>query len=76
MPAEAGIGEIKRGMLVRRLTGFHVVVDIGTVEQHAIRLRLDDGNAITHGVTGLVEVAREAICALALLGRFTPVRIR
>lgn len=54
----AGIGEIKRGMLVRRLTGFHEVVDICMVEKNGIRLWLDNSNAITRGVTGFVEIAR------------------
>jgi hypothetical protein len=54
----AGIREIKRGMLVRRLVGFHVVVDVRTIEEDALRLWLDDGSTITLGVNGLVEIAR------------------
>jgi hypothetical protein len=53
----ACIREIKRGMIVRRLSGFHVVVDIRTIEEDAVRLWLDDGNTITLGAKGLVEVA-------------------
>jgi hypothetical protein len=54
----AGITEIKRGMLVRRLAAFHVVVDIRLIEDDATRLWLEDGSTITLGVRGLVEVAR------------------
>ncbi len=54
----ACIREIKRGMLVRRLAGFHVVVDVGTIEKDAIRLWLEDGSTITLGPKALVEVAR------------------
>ena len=54
----AGITEIKRGMLVRRLAGFHVVVDVRTIEEDSVRLWLDDGSTITLGVQGLVEIAR------------------
>jgi hypothetical protein len=54
----ACIGEIRRGMLVRRLAGFHVVVDIRTIEEDAVRLCLDDGSTITLGAEGLVEIAR------------------
>ena len=54
----ACIREIKRGMLVRRLAGFHVVVDVRTIEEDAVRLWLDDGSTITLGEKGLVEIAR------------------
>ena len=54
----AHIEEIKRGMLVRRLAGFHVVVDVRSIEDSGIRLWLDDGATITLGSEGLVEVAR------------------
>jgi hypothetical protein len=54
----ASIREVKRGMLVRRLAGFHVVVDIRTIEKDAIRLWLEDGTTITLGPKGLVEIAR------------------
>jgi hypothetical protein len=52
------ITEIKRGMLVRRLASFHVVVDVRTIEGDAVRLWLDDGSTITLGAQGLVEIAR------------------
>ncbi len=45
----ARIREIKRGLLVRRLAGFHVVVDVRLIEDDAIRLWLDDGSTITLG---------------------------
>jgi hypothetical protein len=45
-------------MLVRRLAGFHVVVDIKAVEDAGTRLWLSDGSTITLGPEGLVEVAR------------------
>lgn len=54
----ACVREIKRGMLVRRLVGFHVVVDVRTIEEDAVRLWLDDGNTVTLGAQGLVEIAR------------------
>ena len=54
----ACITEIKRGMLVRRLAGFHVVVDVRTIEENVVRLWLDDGSTITLGAEGLVEIAR------------------
>jgi hypothetical protein len=54
----ARVTEVTRGMLVRRLAGFHVVVDVRLIEEDATRLWLDDGSTITLGVTGLVEVAR------------------
>ena len=54
----ARVEEIKRGMLVRRLAGFHVVVDVRVIEDNAVRLWLDDGDTITLGSDGLVEVAR------------------
>lgn len=54
----ARVEEIKRGMLVRRLAGFHVVVDVRTIEDNGVRLWLDDGGTITLGSEGLVEVAR------------------
>jgi hypothetical protein len=52
------VEEIKRGMLVRRLAGFHVVVDVRSIEDNGVRLWLDDGATITLGSDGLVEVAR------------------
>jgi hypothetical protein len=54
----ARVTEVKRGMLVRRLAGFHVVVDVRLIEDDATRLWLDDGSTITLGARGLVEVAR------------------
>jgi hypothetical protein len=54
----ARVEEIKRGMLVRRLAGFQVVVDVHSIEGNSVRLRLDDGGTITLGPNGLVEVAR------------------
>jgi hypothetical protein len=54
----ARITEIRRGMLVRRLAGFHVVVDRKGIEDDAIRLWLDGGSTITLGPTGFIEVAR------------------
>ena len=54
----ARITEINRGMLVRRLGAFHVVVDVRLIEDDATRLWLDDGSTITLGGGGLVEVAR------------------
>jgi hypothetical protein len=45
-------------MLVRRLAGFHVVVDVRSIEDDGIRIWLDDGGTITLGSNGLVEVAR------------------
>jgi hypothetical protein len=54
----AHVSEIARGMLVRRLAGFHVVVDIKAVEDIGTRLWLGDGSTITLGTEGLVEVAR------------------
>ena len=54
----ARVDEIERGMLVRWLAGFHVVVDVRLIEDDATRMWLDDGSTITLGVRGLVEVAR------------------
>ena len=54
----AQVSEIARGMLVRRLAGFHIVVDIKAVEGTGTRLWLSDGSTITLGPEGLVEVAR------------------
>jgi hypothetical protein len=54
----AHVSEIARGMLVRRLAGFHVVVDIRAIEDNGIRIWLSDGSTITLGLEGLVEVAR------------------
>ena len=54
----AHVSEISRGMLVRRLAGFHVVVDVRSIEDRGVRLWLSDGNTITLGREGLVEVAR------------------
>ncbi|MHB8432250.1 MAG: hypothetical protein ACYDCA_01355 [Candidatus Tyrphobacter sp.] len=51
------ITEIKPAMLIRWLAAFHVVVDVQQVDE-AIRLWLDNGETITLGPTGLVEVAR------------------
>jgi hypothetical protein len=52
------VSEITRGMLVRRLAGFQVVVDIEPIEDNGIRLWLSDGNTITLGQQWLVEAAR------------------
>jgi hypothetical protein len=52
--------EIMRGMLVRWLAGFHAIVDVGCIEDAAVRLWLNDGSTITLGLSGLVEVARWA----------------
>lgn len=54
----ARVDEVKRGMLVRRLAGFHVIVDVRSIEDNGVRLWLDDGGTITLGSEGLVEVAR------------------
>jgi hypothetical protein len=54
----ARVEEIKRGMLVRRLADFHVVVDVRSIEDSGVRLWLDDGATIILGSKGLVEVAR------------------
>jgi hypothetical protein len=54
----ACVGEIRRGMLVRRLASFHVVVDVRLIEDDGVRVWLDDGGTITLGSKGLVEVAR------------------
>jgi hypothetical protein len=54
----AHVSEIARGKLVRRLAGFHVVVDIKAVEDTGTRLWLSDGSTITLGAEGLVEVPR------------------
>ena len=54
----AHVSEIARGMLVRRLAGFHVVVDIATIEDDGVRIWLSDGSTITLGPEGLVEIAR------------------
>lgn len=54
----ARVTEIKRGMLVRRLAGFHVVADVRVIEEGAVRLWLDDGSTVTLGASGLIEVAR------------------
>lgn len=54
----ACIREIRRGMIVRRLAGFHVVVDVRAIEEDAVRLWLADGSTLTLGAKGLVEVAR------------------
>ena len=54
----AHVSEIARGMLVRRLAGFHVVVDIASFEDDGIRIWLSEGSTITLGPEGLVEVAR------------------
>jgi hypothetical protein len=52
------ITEIKPAMLVRWLAAFHVVVDVHGVDDGAIRLWLDNGDTITLGPSGLVELAR------------------
>ncbi|MFY9664352.1 MAG: hypothetical protein WAK19_07850 [Candidatus Cybelea sp.] len=54
----AQVSKIARGMLVRRLPGFHILVDIKAVESTGTRLRLSDGSTMTLGPEGLVEVAR------------------
>lgn len=54
----ARVEEIKRCMLVRRLAGFHVIVDMRSIEDNGVRLWLGDGGTITLGSGGLVEVAR------------------
>ncbi|HET6276260.1 MAG TPA: hypothetical protein VFE16_10065 [Candidatus Cybelea sp.] len=54
----AHVSEISRGMLVRRLAGFHVVVDVKSIEDGGVRIWLSDGSTITLGCEGLVEVAR------------------
>ena len=54
----ASVREVKPGMLVRRLASFQVVVDVRTLEEDGVRLWLDDGNTITIGPKGLVEIAR------------------
>jgi hypothetical protein len=54
----ARVSEIKRGMLVRRLAGFHVVVDVRSIEDDGVRIWLDNGRTFTLGSNGLVEVAR------------------
>jgi hypothetical protein len=54
----ARVGEIKHGMLARRLAGFHVVVDVRLIEDTGVRIWLDYGGTITLGSEGLVEVAR------------------
>jgi hypothetical protein len=54
----ACVGKIKRGVLVRRLAAFHVVVDVRVIEEHAVRLWLADGDTVTLGSEGLIEVAR------------------
>jgi transposase len=45
----ACVGEIKRGMLMRRLAGFHVAVDVRPIEDNGVRVWLNDGGAITLG---------------------------
>ncbi len=45
-------------MLVRRVAGLHVVLDMRTTEEDAIRLWPNDGTTITLGAQGLVEIAR------------------
>jgi hypothetical protein len=54
----AHVSEISRGMLVRRLAGFHVVVDVKSIEDGGVHLWLSDGSTISLGRDGLVEVAR------------------
>jgi hypothetical protein len=43
----ARVEEIKRGMLVRRLAGFHVVVDVRAIEDDAVRLWLDERKSLS-----------------------------
>jgi len=54
----ARVTEVTGGMLVRRLAGFHVVMDVRLTEEDATRLWLDDGSTITLDARGFVEVAR------------------
>jgi hypothetical protein len=54
----ARVTEVKRGMLVRRLAGFHVVVDLRVIEDDAVPLWLDDGSTVTLGAIGIIEVGR------------------
>jgi hypothetical protein len=57
----ARAAEIERDILVRRFGGFHVIVDVRSTEDNAVRLWLEDGSTITVGSSGLVEVAQRAI---------------
>jgi hypothetical protein len=53
----AHVSEIARGMLVRRLAGFHVVVDITAIEDDGVRIWLSDGSTISLlGVCRLPEL--------------------
>jgi hypothetical protein len=54
----AQVSEISRGMVVRRLAGFHVVVDIKAIEDGGTRFWLSDGSTMTLGPEGLIEIAR------------------
>jgi hypothetical protein len=50
--------EIERGMLGRWLAGFHVIVDVGSTKDDAVRLWLEDGSTTTLGSSSLGEVAQ------------------
>ena len=52
----AQVTEVRRGTLVRRLAGFHAVVDVRGIEDGAVRLWLDDGSTVTLGAIDLIEV--------------------
>jgi hypothetical protein len=54
----AHLRQIARGMLVRRLAGFYVVVDIAPLEDDGVRIWLSDGSTITLSPEALLEVAR------------------
>lgn len=52
----ASVGEIKRGMLLRRLASFQVVVDVRLIEDDGVRTRRRWNDYAR--IEGLVEVAR------------------
>ncbi len=54
----ARVTEVRRDMLVRRLAGFHVVLDLRVIEHDAVRLWLDDDSTVSLGAIGFIEVAR------------------
>lgn len=54
----ARVEETKRGLPVRRLAGVHVIVDVRSIEDYGVRLRLGDGGMITLASGGLVGGAR------------------
>jgi hypothetical protein len=54
----ARVDEVKRGTLVRRLAGFHGVIDVRSIEDDGVRIWLDDGGTITLGSKRFVKVAR------------------